>query len=106
MVKILYSDGEYAPIIICDICGLHIKDAGNAAVVSESSPENGKILDVSHVHKGKCQNHAEAQLIAKGIETIGWEEMSFHMLDLLHNLGLDLVKLDELNELNELRKNL
>lgn len=91
MIKIQFIEGKYAPIIVCDICGQHIKDAEDAVAVNTSPSDNNEVLDVLHVHRGDCHNSADQKL--GGVA--GYSDMDFHLFNLIHNSGLSLDKLRE-----------
>lgn len=92
MIKIVHHiPGRYAPLLFCDVCGERITNASRAAAltVSHSMPE-GESSEVLHVHKGDCHTAADRRA---GL-TLGWEEMSRHLLHLIYNVGLSPEKLE------------
>lgn len=103
MIKILYTNNKFVPILTCDICGKHIEEASNASVVF-SLLKSGIFLserdmtDVLIAHNGNCFLIAEQFL--GGRNDTGTERLDLHLLYLLDNSKLNLEKLRELNLLD------
>lgn len=98
MIKVLYDDGRYAPIMICDVCGERIEDAKNGAAVSNSDPEvlsDGDAVEVKHTHKGDCHDEADQHLREQGIHP-GWNSLTTHLMQVLHNTGLSPKDLEDI----------
>lgn len=78
-------------MLICDMCGERISEAGKAAVVYDSFIKNGERAKALHVHKGNIDGktcHHEADLIIRsGGGSPGWQELKRHLADLAHNVG-------------------
>lgn len=97
MIMIQYTkDGNYRPVVACDVCSHIISNANWAAAVSLSGPWHGRdpgLLQVLHVHKGLCQREAEHRLVGMGgSDNTGWEELATHVVQLLAGVGIkDLV---------------
>jgi len=85
VIQILELENGYAPIIVCDQCGLRIDDAELAAAIA---PESDKFKNdnrrVLHVHKGPCFDAVAKMEDGK----CSWEELSRHMRYLIHNVKL------------------
>ena len=104
MIKILDRNSRYAPVMVCDICGKIIDDANRAAVVHKrpqlSEDLEGKtLIDVIHVHKGKCHDVGELNLGGK--ERTGWIELETHLRYLIHNVGMNLEEMKEQNDIED-----
>jgi hypothetical protein len=101
MIKMLYSSGRWAPILVCDICKDRIKDAQKAAAVHRMGDVNdGNVVEVFHTHKERCQDIAEEKLSGK--YRAGWSEMSTHLIYLSQNTGIgadDIRAQDELRDI-------
>lgn len=80
MIAILKKNGQYGPAIICDYCGQVIDDALNANAVSSAAPKDA-MAQVFHVHKGACDQALSAKLGG----SLGSEELSTHLLELMRN---------------------
>jgi len=97
MIKVLYKEGRFIPVVVCDICGQQITEARNGAVANtwtEDIQEPGYV-EILYAHKGACHDIAEARLSQKS-QTIGWEELSHHLLYVVRNAGLTIENLEKL----------
>ncbi len=86
MIKVLHrAPDEYTAILVCDVCGRRIQDAGSGAVLTVSYPipvgEQSKVL---HVHDGACYETAESHLG----HILGHETVWRHLHQLLASVGL------------------
>jgi hypothetical protein len=106
MLKILYSDYQFCPILICDVCGGRIEQASLAAAINPSVIQDGKrvvkegdVLEVLHAHKGDCHRQAEERFGGK--YRTGWTELGSHLSQLTHNVGLTPTKIAERLGLDE-----
>lgn len=102
MFEIHTINGQNCPVLVCDLCGERLTDAGKAAVVFDNFAPNNAKLKALHVHKGKIDGktcHEEADsLIKAGGGTPGWQEMRSCLTDLVTNVGFpleDMVKYDK-----------
>lgn len=92
-------DGQNCPVLVCDVCGERLTEAGKSAVVFNNfSPPNSK-LKALHVHKGNidgktCHEEAESS-IRSGGGTPGWQEMKRALTDLVFNVGFPADKMAE-----------
>lgn len=86
MFQMITTDtGARAPLCLCDICHERILDAALALALhlkEESTAENP--YPIIHVHKGDCDRKATAKYGQK----LGSDELSTHMVWLLHNMNL------------------
>jgi hypothetical protein len=96
MIKMLNASGRSAPVIICDICGKRIKEHELGAAVFPRTDSEGAIAEILHVHKGQC--HDEAEQKVGGGKGAPWLELINHFSYLLHNLGLSVERLEELDQ--------
>lgn len=95
-------NGENCPVLVCDMCGDQLKDAGKSAVVFDNFAPQGSKLKALHVHKGTidgmtCHQEADSMIRAGG-GTPGWVEMKAGLVDLAHNAGFppaEMVKYDK-----------
>lgn len=100
MIKVLYKDGRYSPLVICDICSERIEDAAlGAAVAPSGQGGDDQLLEVLHAHKGGCHKAAEERLGGK-VNT-GWDELGVHMLNLAMNVKLSPEALSDLRKLED-----
>ena len=85
MIQIIETKTGYAPIIVCDQCGLRIEDANLAVAIAPMSGkfQNGK-RRVLHVHKESCFDKFEKTEKTKYY----WEELSRHLRLIINNAGL------------------
>jgi hypothetical protein len=95
-IRLLYSGGRYVPIIARDACGQRIEDFRLAMEINNAVelPEEGKMTNVFHVHKGACDRALEDKL--GGIT--GSSELGAHLFMLAYNVRLrqkDFERLDE-----------
>lgn len=95
MLKVMRKDGRTVPLLCCDVCGSWIDDAGLAAAVFPLLGPQGDTKAVQLVHKGVCHDKAEAALRAQGLGT-GWHELKRYLPDALHNAGLTLEALQQM----------
>ena len=90
MIKFQSRGGDerlIVPVFACDVCGVVITDVGSGAVVFRGlGVGEDELLDLLHVHKGRCHDRAEAILC--GRERAPWFELSDHVNDLLGGLGI------------------
>lgn len=91
MIKAVHHPhGGSVPILVCDVCGKRILEAGDGAVLTVSHPiPEGAESKVLHVHQTACYAVAENNLGHK----LGHEEVWRHLLYLLYSLGLSPEKL-------------
>jgi hypothetical protein len=80
MIAIHKIDGQYRPVILCDYCGTVIDDALKGMQLSSSAPE-GATAQALYVHKGDCEQAMSIKLGA----SLGSEELSIHLLELIRN---------------------
>lgn len=96
MIKMLSASGRSAPVLMCDVCGERIKLVGMGAAVFPRSDSDGAEVEVLHVHKGECHDKAESRVgSGKGAP---WQELGNHFSYLLHNIGLPMSRLQELEQ--------
>lgn len=99
MIRVQYKDGKYAVVLICDTCEQRITNACQANAIHHrgKADENG-LLEVFHVHKGYCDLKLENKI--KGNELfVSSEELTTHLVRLIHNCGFPVDKLIEQNQL-------
>jgi hypothetical protein len=84
MIKVLYAEGRYRPIVLCDVCREQIVDAKKAVATSNMKVVAGNFTGAIYAHKGKCHDEAEANL---GKAHAGWVDLETHFLQLLYNAG-------------------
>ena len=91
MIKAVHHpQGGCASILVCDVCGKRICEAGDGAVLTVMNPiPEGAESKVLHVHQTNCYAMAENQLGHKP----GHEEVWRHLLCLLYSVGLSPEKL-------------
>lgn len=90
MIKMFYSENKWIPRLVCDACGLDITNAGMAVALHRmKGVENNSLIDVFHVHKGKCDD-----LLAErpGGQLEGSQEMKDHLWYVCHNAGFTLAE--------------
>ena len=90
MIRIMYANRRYSPILVCDICGQRIEDGAMAAALTgDMTQEEGSLTDVLHVHKGSCHTQAERTIESTLAEpdVVGWQELGAHLSSLIHNVG-------------------
>jgi hypothetical protein len=97
MLKVMRKNARTAPMLYCDACGSWIDDAGMAAAVFSNMDDDGETKEVALVHKGACHDKTEEVLLKKGL-SVGWQELSRYLGDLLHNTGLSIEKLKKIDE--------
>jgi hypothetical protein len=84
MIKILYLNGRYNPVLVCDHCDKRIEDAELALAVNvRPKGDKDETLDCYHVHKGDCDRSLERKL-----GQVGTIELTTHLVHLTHNSGL------------------
>lgn len=91
MFEIHSIDGRSCPMLVCDVCGEGIVEAGKAAVVFGSFRDNGERVKTLFVHKGTidgktCHQEADA-IINSGNGKAGWQELKAYLVDLAANVG-------------------
>lgn len=91
MFEIHTINGQNCPVLVCDMCGDKLNDAGKAAVVFNNFAPHGSKITALHVHKGNidgktCHDEAEAMIRAGG-GTPGWQELKACLVDMVHNSG-------------------
>ena len=84
MIKVIFHEGKFIPLVLCDICDRQITDATQAIVVSYFLRTFQDDWKVFYVHKGKCSDVAATRFN----EPATWEKLSTHLYLLCHNLGL------------------
>lgn len=88
MVKILMlPNGRYAPVFVCDGCGLTIEDASMGMEVSldvDGPHEPGESATAYHIHKGECDEIFQK----KHGEASGSTELTTHIARLMLNSGI------------------
>ena len=99
MFEIHKINDKNSSVIVCDMCGEQLKDAGKAAVVFDNFAPHGSKVKALHVHKGTiggktCHQEAEAMIISGG-GTPGWQEMKTCLADLAYNIGFPPAKMAE-----------
>jgi hypothetical protein len=97
MLKVMQKNARTVPMLCCDPCGSWIDEATAGAAVFASLDDDGETKEVALVHKGACHDKTETALRLKGL-SVGWQELSRYLGDLLHNTGLPLEKLQKMNE--------
>jgi len=98
MIRIYNDNGVYAPVILCDICKGHIKEAQDGAVISLIlEAQTGDMTEFFSVHKGECQQKAEEKLSFRG-KKVGWQELNTHLLYLCKNTGLSVKEMKRLEK--------
>lgn len=97
MFEIHTIDGNNCPVLVCDLCGERLTDAGKAAVVFDNFVSSNSKITAFHVHKGPIDGktcHAEADtLIRAAGGTPGWQEMQRALTDLVANSGFPAEKM-------------
>ena len=93
---------QNCPVLVCDMCGERLTEAGKSAVVFDNFASPGSKIKVLHVHKGQIEGktcHQEADAIIKsGGGTPGWQEMKACITDLAHNIGFPPHEMDQYNK--------
>lgn len=91
MIEMHTIDGRNCPVMVCDMCGEKLDNAGKAAAVFQNFTPEGSKLRVLHVHKGRIDGktcHAEAEaLLGVGGADVGWQEMKTFLVDMAANCG-------------------
>jgi hypothetical protein len=87
------------PVLVCDLCGERLVDAGKAAVVFNNFAANNSKIKAFHVHKGTidgktCHQEADTLIRAAG-GTPGWQEMKRSLTDLVANSDFPADKMAE-----------
>jgi len=90
------SNGRSAPLLICDVCGYTIDDVSDGAAVFAHVSGEGTATPVMHVHKKTC--HDKADEVIGSDASPRWDELSVHLLNLAHNVGMSVEKLAALAE--------
>jgi hypothetical protein len=74
------------PVFTCDVCGQAIADVGSGAVVFRGfGVGGGELLELMHVHKGRCHDQAEARMCgSRG----PWHELADHVKEIQAGLGI------------------
>src|SRR4051812_33355508 len=90
MISVLYSDGRYRPVVICEKCREPILDAelGMAAFDDDNDTDKkeGDYINVVFLHKGECDRTYGAGKHRTG----GWNELSHFLFRVCHNAGLSI----------------
>ena len=81
------NEGGYGPgvgaVIVCDVCGKDIQNAGLGAVVHRKPPyEFDEDLEPFFAHKGPCHHQLETRF---GSNLVPWGELSEFFRQLRHN---------------------
>lgn len=85
MIKMLHEAGRAAPILVCDVCGHRIEDAGaGAALTLPPAVPAGGHSKVMHVHEETCHAMAESHY-GHGL---AHEPLGAHLLRLVQNVSL------------------
>lgn len=95
MLKVMRKADRTVPILCCDVCDSWIDDADYGAAVFPALSGEGEVGQAMIVHKGVCHDKAEATLRASGCAT-GWQELRRYLIDGLHNAGLSLEKMQDI----------
>src|SRR5881275_672957 len=96
MIKLRNDELGYTPVAVCDICHQVITDVGYGAAVWRIPRQHlGDVFDVLHVHKGRCHDQADRQLV--GEDKASWHELGIHLADLTVNLGP--IAISQVNEM-------
>lgn len=90
MIRFRSSGGlerRITPVFVCDICGKQITNIGGGAVVFRNrGVGEDELLELLHVHKGKCHDQAEAQLV--GGDKGPWHELADHLNAIAAGMGV------------------
>ncbi len=79
------------PVIVCDVCGKDIENAGLGAVVYRKPPyEFDEDLEPFFTHKRACHRQLETRF---GSNLVPWAELTEFLRQLDHNTGLGYQKL-------------
>jgi hypothetical protein len=97
MLKVMLKTDRTVPMLCCDACGSWIDEASAGAALFATLNVDGETKEVALVHKGVCHDKTEEALIKKG-HSVGWQELSRYLSDLLHNTGLPLEKLKKMDQ--------
>ena len=81
------NEGGYGPgvgaVIVCDVCGKDIQNAGLGAVVHRKPPyEFDEDLEPFFAHKGPCHHQLETRF---GSNLVPWDELEEFLRQLRHN---------------------
>ena len=84
-----WSEADCGPgvgaVIVCDVCGKEIQNAGLGAVVYRKPPyEFDEYLEPFFAHKGPCHRQLERRF---GSNLVPWDELSEFFEQLHHNTG-------------------
>ncbi len=90
-----------APVFACDVCGEAITDVGAGAVVFRGlGVGEDELLELMHVHKGRCHDRAEARMTGSSGP---WHELSDHVSEIIAEVGIDVRESPRLGQHLELR---
>jgi len=67
----------FCPVVVCDVCGRRILDAGMGAALFSASGGAGSLSPVKHVHKACFTDDSP------------WEELKTHLEQLHLNMVVD-----------------
>ena len=88
MIMLYYNEGNWSPVLVCDVCQQRITRRHTGMAVGGVLPNDGnpELEPLLHAHKGECLDEAERRL-GKG-SAVGTDELAFHLACLVHNVGL------------------
>lgn len=101
MIKIFLENGQYIPVIVCDICLKPIEDMDTGTVVFRNDLAEGESSNVLHAHQGNCHDLAHHLIeVRMGKHLIGWDKLEDHLTKVLDKTG------NRSKEINHLCKNI
>jgi hypothetical protein len=90
MIRFLSSGGPeplVTPVVVCDVCRNTITEIAKGHVVfQDAGTVEGELLDVMHVHEGRCHDLAEKWLHGNGC--VPWHMLEDHLNELIMAYGI------------------
>lgn len=85
MIEVIRNDMRDAPMILCEVCGKRIENAGMGMVAYEEVEiEYEGPVGFTFLHKGECDQSYKGGNYRKG----GWVELTHFLANLCNNSGL------------------
>ena len=101
MIKTLYSEGRYIPMVVCDACKKPITDADMGLALNKSRDLiEGQFVETFHAHKGDCDRQLEKRIDPKFGS--GSTELARHLFQVTHNAGVTRAKLEEIDDRDDI----